>query len=200
MALSNWDTLAANEKGAPISGSFKSPMGVVVEIYKNWIYLHDAKAWEKGAFTEDVVARITEGCFQYKDVSILTLRGPQEGVFVVAWSGAEYSKNIQGIVGCGVYGYENSEWKGVLPETVKWFNDKLNEKEQTSLDIGDGPVYEDAYVLDVPRVFRVIELNGGLRYNQGDKYFADKLGIDVPATSPGEADKSILSRIVNEIL
>ena len=45
MALSNWDTLALNEKGKVLSGSWESFKKVGIEIYKAFIYVRDKKAW-----------------------------------------------------------------------------------------------------------------------------------------------------------
>jgi hypothetical protein len=39
-------------------------------------------------------------------------------------------------------------------------------------------------------------LSNGLRYNQGDAYFANALGKDVPSTKPGEAETPILEKLL----
>src|SRR5271154_4408257 len=85
MALSNWDTLAVDEKGEPCSGSFVSPLGIEIEIYKNWLYVRDAKAWVESdhCFTNDTIMQIENGKLRYKDVEITAIRGPKNGVYCV---------------------------------------------------------------------------------------------------------------------
>jgi hypothetical protein len=87
MALSNWDTMAVNAKGEPTNGVFTSKLGVTVEIYKNWLYLRDEKAWQEGGrFVKSTVGQIESGVLTYKDVSIVAKRGPQGGVYCVVKS------------------------------------------------------------------------------------------------------------------
>lgn len=130
MALSNWDTLAVNQDGDPVAGTLVSPMGVEVAIYKNWLYVRDAKAWrEGGAYVADTVMEIREGVIRYLDVDIHAARGPQEGVYAVVearpprvplveaceacgakagsrhhvWGCAVEPRIV--MIGCGVYGF-----------------------------------------------------------------------------------------------
>lgn len=108
MALSNWDTAAIDLNGNPSNGVFISPKGVIVEFYKNWIYVRDKKAWTKNLGTSDhMVMTVNEGNLTYKDVNIIAKRGPQTGiyaaVFVDSW--ATDDRKTIGMVGCSVYGY-----------------------------------------------------------------------------------------------
>lgn len=51
MALSSYATMAFTHEGKPNNGAYISPCGVNVEVYKNWIYIYDEKAWqENGGF------------------------------------------------------------------------------------------------------------------------------------------------------
>jgi hypothetical protein len=86
MALSDFDLLAVNEKGKPTNGVHVSPLGIRVEIYKNWIYIQDPKAWRKeSGWTKPTIMKIDSGSFLYLDVCGIVLRGPQGGAFVVVW-------------------------------------------------------------------------------------------------------------------
>lgn len=128
MALSNWDDWSVDDKGKSCSGEFTSNAGVRIAVYKNWLYVYDEKAWEENSgFAKPVIMNIDEGHLQYKDVHIVAIRGPQEGVFAAVWSGYEHLDNFKGMIGCGVYGYNGSEWVGVKQETLRWFEGKLGE-------------------------------------------------------------------------
>lgn len=216
MALSNWDTLALNEKGQSISGVFRSPLGIEVEFYKNWLYVRDEKGWSDGAFMRPTVMEVQEGDIRYKDVEILAFRGPQNGIYAVIWSGSEFEKTLQGMIGCGVYGFEDGDethdpdYIGVLPASIEWFRTKLREtrtepmvfwttmfeKEQTVRHKVVVPPEPDWYIHDVPEVFRTMDWNRSSRFNQGDEYFAKQLGDETlrQQTNPGEAQSPLMIR------
>ncbi len=107
MALSNWDTLAIDHEGKSTNGVFISPLGVQVEIYKNWLYVRDEKAWQEGgSYIEPTIMHINEGNLHYKDVDILAKRGPQKGIYVLVYSGWEHSNTFVAMAGSGVSGYQ----------------------------------------------------------------------------------------------
>jgi hypothetical protein len=202
MALSNWDTMALTHEGEFSRGEFVSPAGVKVEIYKNWVYVHDPKAWRQhGCFCEPVVMELKEGVAHYMDVKILALRGPQRGAYVVAWSGYKFNSTLTGMLGCGVYGYKGDDWIGVLPESLQWFQDRLREvKVETycqEYEDENGEIVVENYefktpILDVPKPFREINLTEGKRFNQGDAYFERKVGLINSPTKAGESPGTIL--------
>lgn len=120
MALSNWATLAVNQEG-PCAGAVRNHHGVTIEIYKNWLYVQDPKGWdEETGFVGPYVMQINEGDISFKGWKVIARRGPQNGVFVVAYS-AGYDKESKSedyqakyidrriLVGCGVYGYSSHE-------------------------------------------------------------------------------------------
>lgn len=166
MALSNWDTLAVNEKGAESNGVFVSPYGVSIEIYKNWIYVGDGKAWHEGErYSRPIVMEIQQGDLTYKDVQVFARRGPQNGVYVVVQS-AVYSPALEkdclsckvkaggrwheyqcpafvdtkylAMIGCGVYGYRGSEWVGVEEESKQFLAHWLKESDIEEIEIPRG--------------------------------------------------------------
>jgi hypothetical protein len=133
MSMSNYALLALDEQGKPSDGKVTSPRGVTAEIYKNWLYVGDKKAWrEGGAFIKPTVMQVTSGELVYCDLYILALRGPQFGVYVVAYY--RDKDDVRGMVGCGVEGYEYkktprtphpTDWVGVTEESLAWFAREL---------------------------------------------------------------------------
>jgi hypothetical protein len=206
MALSNWDTFAMDFKGNPSSGEFVSPLGVRVEVYKNWLYVKDEKAWRKGGhFVDGTVMQVTEGIIDYQDVHIAAVRGPQDGVYTVIWND-DYKHPAQGIVGCGVYGYKEKEWVGVEQESVEFFQHLLQDYEVVEETLhgtthhGNGTTSKtstnikyNAYVMEtIPDEARSLDLSKGIRFNQGDMFFNENLETNLEASAPGEASEPIL--------
>jgi len=187
MALSNWDTLCFDENGKSTNGIWKSPLGVVVQIYKNWVYVRDEKAWVEGCeFSKPTVMEIHSGDFLYKDVNFFVLRGPQSGSYVVAyWQEFVDGKMIyQGIIGCGVYGFnEAGDFVGVEPSSVEWFKKQLNDE------------HVDVHV---PDIFKNIDMSKGKRFNQGDMFFNEKIGTPLGATKPGKAGEPIMIKMLRK--
>lgn len=207
MALSNWDTSAVDLKGEPQAGCFVSPGGIRVEICKNWIYVHDAKAWrEGGQFVADTIMEIVEGHIRYHDVRIRAIRGPQNGVYAVCWRENYDNKQlvVTGMIGCGVSGYKGEEWVGVLSESVEFLQRWISNKERTFTDdeiekmlpdLDDKAKAEvrEEFSFDFPEEIAAVNLDRAIRFNQGDEYFADKIGTPLNATKPGGSVKPILS-------
>jgi len=212
MALSNWDTLAVNLKGEPQSGFFVSPGGVKVEIYKNWVYIHDPEAWrEKGSYVKDTIMQINHGDLHYHDVEIRAIRGPQEGIYVACWHTDYKDEEIiyTGMVGCGVYGFAGEEWIGVTPESVAFLQKWISYKERTWTDEGVDDMVahlanpdidpkdwrkelQEEYTFDFPEEIAGVKLDQAIRYNQGNMYFTEKVGMPLEATKPGEPSSTIL--------
>ncbi len=179
MALSNWDTLAVNEKGEHCNGEYTSPLGVSVVFYKNWLYVRDERAWrEGGKFGKSTVAEIHLGTIDYQDISIIAVRGPKNGVYACIYNG--YGKDATGIVGCGIYGYEGDEFVGVGEREKHFFSEFLS---------------DENYM--IPESFRKLDLSGSKRFNQGDAFF-QKQGIMIGSieTESGKADKPILQKLL----
>lgn len=130
MALGNWATLAVRLDGTVIDTVKvdwqKSVSGVLIEIYKNWIYVSDEAVPRRpnDSFNEPVVLEIRHGSLVYADWHIWACRGPQDGIYVAAWSGSEVSDQI-GFVGCGVYGYDGDKRVGVLPSSADFLRSWL---------------------------------------------------------------------------
>lgn len=210
MALSNWDILMLNEKRKALPGCWVSPSNIKVEIYKNWLYIHDEKAYmeSKKAYTKPIIMKIESGEIDYKDIHIFTLRGPQNGVFVVCWYDI-YSKDYKnhtviGAIGCGVSGYLNSRYVGVTKSSLKWFMREINKKEIDYFSVWNSDTKKtkrystkiDKY--DVPDIFKKMNLLKGVRYNQGDAFFAVHNVGSLQTSRPGKQKKTIFSQLLGE--
>ena len=151
--------------------------------------------------------QIESGDMQYKDIHVVALRGPQEGIYAVVWTG--FGLDARGMVGCGVYGYVGEDWVGVKMDSLKWFTERLREEEPYSFYVPD---FTETYktneppkrvlhhstvpVIDVPSAFRKLDLTKGRRFNRGDMYFAQALGTPLQASAPEEASRPVLSQLV----
>ena len=126
MAGSNWDTFVVNERGLPVEPIFESRLGVQVELYKNWIYVHDAKGWrDGGALAAPVIMQIDHGKLEYLDVQIEAVRGPKDGVYVAVHGTTPGS--FDAMIGIGCYGYaETGRWVGVQRAEVDYLKDFLS--------------------------------------------------------------------------
>lgn len=214
MSLSEWDTMALDATGTPSRGRVESE-GVSIEIHKNWLYLRDARSWAADQpFTNNVVAQIHEGELQYKKFRILARRGPQDGVFALVEVG--YETNRQILAGCGVNGYSNPTWPCGHQDVASQVCGP--DFEGSVCGHCEGPTVEPEWVgvtaesrdfLAAMIVERLREdpvassilagLRSALRFNQGDRFFADHLGTQVPVTLIGEAETPVLSRMVQNM-
>ncbi len=174
MALSNWATLTINEKGEPIGGIFQSSLvGIWVEFYKNWLYLHDDRAWRKeSGWAKDVVMEIQEGEFNYQNLKIKAVRGPKNGIYAVVSEGYRYNKTFKAIVGIGCYGWaegydEEGEpiWNGIEKAEEEFLAKQLYEW---------GMIGKD-------KDFSEDILKKSLTFNQGNMFFTKHLGIPLGA-------------------
>ena len=185
MALSNWDTLCFNHKGEVCEGKFTSPMGIVVEAYKDWLYVKDKQTWRKGVYTNNIVMEVNSGELQYYDVrircefqsSIDDVSEDYSRILFAIWSGFESSDDFTGIIGVACFADMNKQDIEAL---------------QIFLNKADYYVNED-----IPDVFKNIDLSKGKRYNQGDAYFHDVLGMDRQCTPVGESKDTVFSQIFN---
>lgn len=187
MALSNWATLALDEKGQATNGVFTSPLGVGIEIYKSWLYVRDEKAWrDKSGYVQPTVMQVQEGVLHYLDVEIVAERGCDgfpESVYCAVWSGYESDKDdlVTGMVGIGTYGFsqfrkdpedpEYNLFEGVRKYELEWLKERI-----------DFWIHEHG----APSKFAKIDFSKALHFNAGDAFFASHLGRQTPAAPVGE--------------
>jgi hypothetical protein len=180
MALSNWAILAWNENGEPCDGRLEAE-GVSISIYKNWIYVRDEKAWKEGSmFNKPTIMEISEGQIEYHRFKIIAKRGKNNEVFVLA----EYSgnqKETKQLIGIGAYAYDDDgNYVGVTEETKGEFFNWIRISK------------EDWWF---PMLIDVTKIKEFKTFNQGDKYIADKFGLETPVNT----DEPILSKALKNI-
>ena len=225
MALSNWDTLSVDHSGKPLAGEYKFKNGVTVEFYKNWLYLQDEEAWKDSdaSFSKPTIMQIGNGDIVYRGIHIIALRGPQNGVYAVIWH-SEYQKQsedknapyrppiITGMIGCGVYGYSNRKWVGVNKSSIKWFMKEINKQETVCMNGSESHKdkngkwrikrtkdYYKSPVYDIPDEFKKLDLVNSKRFNQGDMYFKQHLGIALNATKPGKSKPTTFKKLLKGV-
>lgn len=132
MALSNWDTLAFDENAQPTNGTIEGfAEGTACEIYKNWLYVRDEKAWADGrSYMKPTIAEVRSGDLRLASFEIEAIRGPQEAIFVKV-TATRYKEQEEGkpyqppdvrqLAGIGCYGYHTPfeiimEEEGLDPE------------------------------------------------------------------------------------
>jgi len=128
------------------------------------------------------------------------------------------------MIGCGVYGYDGEEWVGVDDESKKFlaswiqkadqdelamprslFNKLSGEAEikahfatkgQTVTRVTEENVFIAYESFGFEEHVRKIDLSKALRFNQGDAFFANKVGTDIPATPTGTAEEPWLTKML----
>jgi len=190
MALSNWDTLSIDHNSKPINGKIKSKMGVQVEIYKNWLYINDKDGWTDGNYIKPIVGEIHAGALTYKDVVIYAERGPQDGIYCIvgtpAWADEQESEKLNLMVGIGCYGfdgYRGDRWTGVTEVAVDFLIGMVRLSANHRLLWAHKESLQD------------INFKQAQRFNQGDKYIADNLKLDMPISKVGESEEPIIRQM-----
>jgi hypothetical protein len=130
MALGNYNSISWNEKGKPIEGFFKTPHGVMVEIYKNWLYLSDGNRKE--------IAHIDSGILYYKDLHLVAIRGKRQGIYFVAWTeNYKHDKAVyKAMFGIACYAYIKRKPILISKDQVDFLQNKLkewNKNDKTSI-------------------------------------------------------------------
>lgn len=191
MALSNWDTFAMGHNGNPCRGIFVSGQGVSVEIYKNWIYLKD-KSWNKigERFVRTYVMQIYDARIDYKDVCVAS-KFINHTIYMAVWSYKFNEDDIdeyKGMVGIGTMAHSDKEDKyvGVTDKQIK----RLDKFLKTKTII---------YVVQIPEILQKLDLNKGKRYNQGDMFFHDKIGLDTQCSNVGEAQDTHFGKFIKNM-
>ncbi len=180
MALSNWDTFAMNEKGEPCKGEFISPLGVRVTIYKNWVYVYDEVAWQENikCHQKPCVMEIFKSEMQYKDVVIVS-DFIDNTIYLAVFS---YTEPLTGMVGVGSYGFDDDgKYVGVTKTHLRKLKDFLE---------------TETNYFSIPVELKELSLKDGNRFNQGDMFFHEKLGIDKQCSVPGKAEEPILMKML----
>jgi hypothetical protein len=176
MALSNWDILAIDENGNPTNGVFETPLGIKAEIYKNWVYIHDEKAWrEKGGFVKDVVMEVNNGKIHYMDLNLFTeFSEEHNAIFVMAWNGWKYDNTLKAMYGIGAYGFDGDVYVGISKQCFEDFQKFVARSVE---------FYTHAELPDFSKA---------LRFNQGDSFFDCAFDEEPMGTKVGEQEEPYL--------
>jgi hypothetical protein len=200
VALSNWAVLALSHDGKPMSGDFKTPLGIGAEIYKSWLYVRDPVAWrEGGGFVKNTVMEVKMGSLHYMDLNIIAARGQEEfpeSIYAAVWSGWDYDEksraSFSGMVGIGTYGFKSfgrqdadadleSLWEGVRVYEVEWLKELMKR-------------WSDEYSL--PKTLADLDLSKALQFNRGNLFFAENLGVELPVSKPGEKQHVYMNDVI----
>ena len=194
MALSNWDTCAFDANGKPSGGVItvkrSNDQTAQVEIYKNWLYVRATDMWTKGySYVEPTIAEIQYGDVQIAGFRIYATRGPQNSVLTFVEAGWKHlAKSGEGhydcMCGIGCYAFKGDECVGVQQDTF----DKLG---AFLIKLKTESIVDDDYIQKILAV-------SPMRFNQGDGFFAEKLGEGIPGTKIGEANDPLLFHLIKE--
>lgn len=191
MALSDYDHLAYDQTFASIPGSFTSPLGVSVDLYKNWVYIRDPRAWRDGTFVEPTVAQLLEGDLRYMDVGIKAKRGPQRGIYLIVTSGYNYDDTFRAMIGIACSGWRRRPWAKNENKRHYWVGVSL-----TCLSFLSTWLASDECDF-LPDELRIVPpADQLLRYNQGDAYLAEHLDIPAPVSEVGAAEQPLMIQAI----
>jgi hypothetical protein len=152
MALGNWTFQIWDEFGRRWRGRrfwvTRHPH-FCVAIFKNWLDIEDRDSWLrslKRRFDSPIVRRVERGgALQWRELHILTYRGPQDGLYAAVWTAKQQRGAF--LAGACVFDDRTGENIGLLPSSVEWFERKLNE------DLGgrlDREVFGQRITLSMP--------------------------------------------------
>lgn len=250
MALSNWDTMAFDENGKPCSGIVTNADGSMVEIYRNYLYVHSPKMWRlSGGYRKSVIAEMMDGDIELSGFHIIAKRSDtQNAVFVFCKHSYTAENGYKYFGGIGCSGYVNkieqvltrigrkdeisddwcygSEESGVSDygrnfihhimnletheKIVYWDEGKKGEydyskdwigvteklkKEFFAWMSGLGLEYSD---VRFQRWLARCRKSKGLRFNQGDAYFAKRLKKPIPATRIGKQKSPVMMKMIGK--
>jgi hypothetical protein len=184
MPLSDWDVLAIDEQGRPSNGTSEtSPAGVRIDPYEGRLQLAGAELWHPlSTFAPPQIGTVGWGDVALLDVRVLAepvSSGPGGAARGFVWAtwfvrGAD----VVATVGVSVLGFNSTgTYVGVTAADVGLFREVLARWAKEGR---------------MPRELAELGTGGALRFNQGDAFFAKKLGHACSATPPGEAELPVL--------
>ena len=152
MALSNWATCAWNEKGKMCDGSFRVGK-ISVDIYKNWAYLRDEKAWEKeNDYNKPTIATIADANIDYKRMGIYA-KTTKRNVFYIVVNYHIHQKPDRTMYGIGSYAFDSKDChSGITKKMLDGFKKWLTE-------------------LNKENPIKVVMPKNPQWFNQGDSFF-----------------------------
>lgn len=165
MALSNWDTFAMNEKSKSCEAIFKSPRGVVVKAYKNWLHIEDGTSHQNNNnISTSVIMTMYSGEITFRDTNIICSFQEDENdedmnrTLFCIWNPDYETKITKGICGICQFGDINHESIDCLQKFLA-STDYIN--------------------FGIPNEFINLDLSKGRKYNQGDMFFHKELDTEL---------------------
>jgi hypothetical protein len=185
-AISDWELAALDQDGLPCNGvSEESPAGVTVDIVQNWMQCLDTRGWRDGCLHPSPVVLVTTAPADlvYLDTvvrcdTLLYHAAPERSFAFATWH--VRSEQVRGLIGLVVPGRRTpTSYRGIEQDQVDELADLLDEWSRRS---------------EIPEQLARLKksLDKLLRFNQGDAFFARKLGHALPVTPVGKADWPLL--------
>lgn len=113
-----------NETGKSVNGFGPTPEGVVVEVYKDWVYVSNAESpadsLSKGSFASHTVMHVHEGNIKYLDTVLSVGRGPTDEVYCFAVCGD------RAMLGIGYYDPDRVLTAGEVEQFRAWVKSRSN--------------------------------------------------------------------------
>jgi hypothetical protein len=174
MPVSDWDVLAVDELGRPSNGvSEASPAGVRVEVAENALHVYGEDLWSPlGSLPRPLGMVVRGGDLLLRDTHVLAEPVARGGLAWATWffRGADPVATV-GVVTMGFD--EGGRYAGVTPAAVDALRDALARWQAGRR---------------LPAGLAALPAGHALRFNQGDAFFAARLGHALPATPVGEAE------------
>lgn len=164
----------------------------LVRLYKNWIYVGSETRHQgnspgvtnevKESFTNGTLMQIQEGEISFGGFDVFSQRGPQDGIYAVCLKytyeqGEVPHKRIQGMLGCGVYGYsDEGDYVGVKPESFAHLKD---------------------FAIDNEYALKHVFSSEAAAFNQGDQFFSQEYGVETPKTIPGAKHSPMIEDLLD---
>ena len=140
MAIANYASWSIDERGLDAHCDFVSPMGIHVNIHKDFAYLDDPAAWTKlrADNPPHIVAEIHAGMLCYKDLHMCSRTTPSGLFFLACWAfqpgvkveTAATWEYIHALYGIGKYAFEGNNYIGVTGEDIQAFYEWLDEQHE----------------------------------------------------------------------
>lgn len=180
MSLSDWDTLAVDERGRPCNGvSEPSPAGLVVEPHEGRLRLTGPGLWTPACLNPaPILGVVTSGTLSLYDATVLVAPGRGGLEAGIAW--ATYFLALDGALRAIVGVSRRGRTRQAPGGTAQWLAVEAADVRHLQRRLAQ---WRDAGRL--PVVLTTLCFDGALRYNQGDAFLASQMGHAHANTPPG---------------
>lgn len=184
---------------------------------------------KESSFEPPVIASINGCDMNLAGLTIKAIRGKQDSIFLFAQAGHEETFEVFAGIGCYGYGntfeqyckehnieyipydYTSSIWvDGKQRESVGWWEPKSEMVLDEGTDLHPWVGVEPGTLADFKAWLQSLdEVNNGwfnkinwdelVRFNQGDFYFAQHMGVPLPNTAPGQSEQPVIMEMLKHI-